>query len=54
MNERETLKEIIKLYEPKEIKVCIDESVYKDKTSIGYVNGILQNRFEWGCETGEI
>jgi predicted phage replisome organizer len=54
MNERETLRKIVNIYEPKEIKLCIDEAVYKGKISMGYVNGILENRLEWGCEAGEM
>ena len=33
---------------PLVIKLCIDEAVRRDRLSIGYIKGILENRNEWG------
>ena len=50
ISEQEDLKEIVKIYEQKEIKLAIDRAVYNNKLFLGYAIGILQNRNEWGKE----
>ena len=50
ISEQEDLKEIVKIYEQKEIKLAIDQAAYNDKLFLGYAIGILQNRNEWGKE----
>lgn len=51
INEIESLEELVNQYPKKELKLCIDEAARKNKMSIGYVRGILENRDDWG--TGE-
>lgn len=48
ISEIEELEEIINIYSQKELKLCIDEAVRRDRLSIGYIKGILENRNEWG------
>lgn len=48
ISEIEALEEIINIYSQKELKLCIDEAVRRDRLSIGYIKGILENRNEWG------
>ena len=48
ISEIEDLEEIINIYSQKELKLCIDEAVRRDRLSIGYIKGILENRNEWG------
>ena len=51
INEIESLEELLKQYPQKELKLCIDEATRRNKLSIGYIRGILENRDDWG--TGE-
>ena len=51
INEIELLDELLEQYPQKELKLCIDEATRRNKLSIGYIRGILENRDDWG--TGE-
>lgn len=48
IKEIELLEELLKQYPQKELKLCIDEAARRNKLSIGYIKGILENRDEWG------
>ena len=48
INEIELLEELISQYPKKELKLCIDEASRRNKLSIGYIKGILENRDDWG------
>ena len=53
ISEQEDLKEIVEIYDQKEIKLAIDQAVYNNKLFLAYAIGILQNRNEWGTEEYE-
>lgn len=48
IREVEDLERLVELYSQQELKICIDEAVHRNKMSIGYLRGILENRDEWG------
>ena len=48
IREVEDLEKLVELYSQQELKICIDEAVHRNKMSIGYLRGILENRDEWG------
>ena len=50
ISEQSDLKEIVEIYDQKEIKLAIDQAVYNNKLFLAYAIGILQNRNEWGIE----
>lgn len=47
MNEQETLAKLVVEYGHDDVIKAIKDSVYRKKTSIGYVSGILENRELW-------